>query len=259
MKLKICLLLLVCLGCSRSFAQTSKEIEADLVKSLDEIQKYNYSNFSTPEKSDLDSLDDENERFEKKIVYYAEKSPANISPALKDIGGLCSNDGLLDIVSWDSFSGGTQHQFQSVVLYRSKTTESFQLDTLSEKELNIEYTNNYDSLYTLTIGNKNYYIVTFYQILDLHGRGEGVRIFSIDNGKLNGKAKIIKTKSGLTHKLYYEYDQTETNADIMSYVTIQYDPKEKTITFPVINEKGRQTDNYITYKFTGQYFEKVKP
>ena len=75
---------------------------------------------------------------------------------------------------------------------------------------------------------------------------------------MNDKTKLIKTKSGLTNKLYYSYNQNLTNSDIMGEISLEYDPKSKTITFPVIVENGRVTDNYITYKFTGQYFEKVK-
>jgi len=257
MKLKLYLLILLCFNCSGVFAQTPKQIKADLIKSLDEIQKYYYSNFSRPENPNFDSLDDDNERLKNKLVYYAKKYPANFSQILKELGGMCSDDGLLNIFSWDTYSGGTQHQFQSVILYRPKKSKTFQLDSLSE--LNDTYTNFYDSLYTLKIGNKNYYLVTYFQILDIHGRGEGIKIFSIDNGELNSKARIIKTRSGLTSRLYYEYNQTDTNSDIMGDVTIQYNPKEKTIIFPVINEKGHQTDNVITYKFTGKYFEKVKP
>ena len=257
MKLKICLLLLMCFSCGGVFAQTPKSIEKDLLKSFDKIQNWNNSNFITPNDTDQNSLDKANNLLERKLIYYGKKYPSIINQVFKKLGGLSvsSDDGLFNIFSWDTYTGGTQHVFQTVVLYRSEKKASFLVDATS---LSDNYTDAYDTLYTLTIGNKNYYLVTYYQILDLHARGEGIRIFSIDNGKLNSQAKIIKTKSGLTSKLYYQYDQTLTNADIMSEVTIAYDPKEKTITFPVINENGRQTDNVITYKFTGKYFERVK-
>jgi hypothetical protein len=44
----------------------------------------------------------------------------------------------------------------------------------------------------------------------------------------------------------------------MSEITLEYDPMSKIITLPSITEKGRVTDSSIIYKFTGQYFEKVK-
>ena len=112
------------------------------------------------------------------------------------------------------------------------------------------------------MNGKNYYLVTYYGIFDLYIRGEGIRVFSIENGKLNAQAKLIKTQKGLTNKLYYTYDQQENNLDVMGDATLTYDSKLKTITFPVVidnGEEGKLTDNFITYKFTGQYFEKVKP
>jgi hypothetical protein len=44
----------------------------------------------------------------------------------------------------------------------------------------------------------------------------------------------------------------------MGEITLEYDPKAKTITFPIVAENMWITDNYITYKFTGKYFERVK-
>jgi hypothetical protein len=239
-------------------AQTPKSIEEDLLRSINKIQEGYNSNFVTPKETDPNVLDAASNQLEKKIIYYGKKYPSFIGQVFKKIGGLSSDDGLFNIFSWDTYMGGTQHVFQAVILYRSNQNANFSADTTLFNNAN---TDDCDKLYTLKIGDKNYYVITYYQILDLHARGEGIKILSIDDDKLNVDVKIIKTQSGLTNKLHYNYEQTDSNADIMGDATLEYDPKSKTITFPVVitnGYDGELTENYITYKLTGQYFERVK-
>jgi len=168
---------------------------------------------------------------------------------------LVSDDGLLRIYTWDTNMGGTQHMFENVILYKSGEQTNFSVEKKTSDDGVYIYA--YDKLYTLKIGSKMYYLCTYYGIFDLYMRGEGIRIFSNENGRLN-KGNIIKTASRITNHLYYSYSQNENNEDVMGDNTIDYAQKDTTITFPVIDTAGNQTDSTITYKFTGQYFEKVK-
>jgi len=255
MKLRICLLLLCCFVNTRLFAQTAKEIEADFTKSFD---KLNYLRADTVDINSPEKLIYANSKIEEKLEYYTRKVPSAMSQAFVKCGGLVSDGGLFRTLSWDTLTGGTQHVFENIIQYRPTPTANF-ITISSENQSNYVY--NYDKLYTLNVNGKNYYLVTYYGIFDLYIRGEGIRVFSIENGKLNAQTKLIKTKKGLTNKLYYTYDQQESNLDVMGDATLTYDSKLKTITFPVVvnnGEEGKLTDNFITYKFTGQYFEKVK-
>lgn len=85
---------------------------------------------------------------------------------------------------------------------------------------------------------------------------KGVQVFSIENGKLNINAKLIKTRSGLHGKLFYEYDLGPIIDESVDD-DIHYDPILKTISIPVIDGE-KVTKARIKYKFTGQYFERVK-
>jgi hypothetical protein len=250
--LKPLLIAILCFVTYSSSAQKPKKIKEDLLQSFREIDCWNSkkSNDSTGEV--YDSLARANDNFSKKLKFYAEKYPFTINENFPMKGLSCtSSDGLLKIYSWDTRIGGTQHTFESVIQYKTGEKTIALVDTSRGGY-------NYDKLYTLTVGNKTYYLATYYGIFSLYTRGEGMRIFTMENGKLTDKVKLIKTKSGLTNRLYYSYDQHLTNSDIMSEITLEYDPNEKTITFPIVAENMWITDNYVTYKFTGQYFERVK-
>jgi hypothetical protein len=252
--LKLFVLVCCCFIGTRLHAQTIVQIESDLQKTLDKINYWDRKTLSDTTDIDYNSLSKANEDLAKKLKYYGKENPYIIKQLFKKFGGISSADGLLNIFSWDTNMGGTQHAFENVILYRSGNQTSFLTGKTPDKG---DYVYAYDKLYTLKVGNKTYYLATCYGIFDLYARSEGIRIFSIDNGKLN-KKDLVKTATRVTNHLFYSYNQHLTNEDIMSETTIEYDPKEKTITFPVINAEGQQTDNPITYEFTGQYFERVK-
>ena len=256
--LKALLLICCCFSGISAIAQTSAKIQSDLLASLDKINQFRRPGLDpqdTTSNYDVDSLNIADSLFVNKLKKYNNKFPLILPQVIKKIGGAVSEDNLLWIYSWDNGLGGTWHIFENVIRYLSGKKSVLVEDALADGKNYVYY---YDKLYTLNIQGKKFYLSTYYGIFDLYSRGEGIRIFSIENGKLNTRVNLIKTKSGLTCKLYYSYNQTDNNLDIMGDPTIVYDPEMHTITFPVVNDQGQITENFITYKFTGKYFEKVK-
>ena len=68
--------------------------------------------------------------------------------------------------------------------------------------------------------------------------------------------KIIKTKTGLHSQINYGYDLSKTDEKVTS--EIHFDAGTQSIYVPIVLEQGKLTNKYIIYKFTGQYFERVK-
>ena len=250
----------LCLFATTSlFAQNPKQIEADLLKSFSRIEYWSGQRGTDTSGAWIDSLETANDRFGKKLQVIAIKYPATINQQFDSLDKdgpiiLSSDDGALRIYTWDTETGGTMHNFENVLQYRSGSNTYAILDIGSDVKEVYVYT--YRSLGTLKIGNNTYYLATFYGQFSNKDLGRGIRIFTISNGKLND-AKLIKTQSGLHNKLHYEYDyfsvsQNDPNDDIV------YDPIKKTISFPVVEDGGKVTDKRIVYKFTGQYFERGK-
>ncbi|WP_461449931.1 hypothetical protein [Mucilaginibacter sp.] len=250
-KLKLLLFVFICFT-NYSYSQNSKAIIADLNKSLDNIDSLNkLSNTDTATMQEDSSFRGQS-IFETKLKYYLQNDPASADLFLKQVGAT-TDDGVLTAFSWDTGMGGTEKYFENILEYKSGGKLEYAIDTVKSEN---EYSYAFDGLYTLKIGGESYYLIRYYGVFDLYAEGEGIRIVAIENGKLIDKARIIKTKRGLTYKLYYNYNLGQSNNP--GDITLEYDPKLKTITFPIINGNGQITDNSITYKFTGQYFEKVK-
>lgn len=255
------LFLLICLLLSPAalFAQTPQSIEADLLKSFKQIdywdQKQHSGNIDA-----ADSLGEANDRFGKKLADYTQKYPFTLTapfPSLKKarLDIFTSTDGLFRIYSWDTWEGGTMHDFANVLQYKtSDKTVSALLRSGEFREVPF-----YSNLYTFKAGNKTYYLGVYGTIYSGKDAGTGIKVFAIENGKLKQNVNLIKTPSGLRGKLYYDYNFfSVVDIDFEKRPTITFDAATQTIRLPLVDAKGNVTKKFITYKFNGQYFEKVK-
>jgi hypothetical protein len=144
------------------------------------------------------------------------------------------------------------YSFEDVIQYKVGTITKSKLISDSNSG-QWDYVYYYSNLYSLSINNRTCYLAIYNGAYNHVEAGQGIQVFAIENGKLNDDVKLIKTSSGLHSQLYYEYLFDGGKDD-----DIKYDPVQKTISLPVVVSKGRVTNKRITYKFTGQYFERVK-
>lgn len=254
---KILLCIASCFVSANTFAQSPKAIEADLLKSFKRI---GYWDQKRSDAGGDDSLENANDAFGKKLKVYTENYAFTINEAFTSLKKerldiFTSADGLFRIYSWDTGGGGTMREFANVIQYKigDKTNAVLLTGT------NDNYIPFYSNLYTFKTGNKTYYLGIYGAIYSSRYAGTGIEIFAIENDKLNPNVKLIKTKSGMTSKIFYEYDFGS-----IAYIpyekrpNITFDATTKTIKIPLVDVKGKVTSEFITYKFTGQYFEKVK-
>jgi len=254
MKLKIYLLICCCLFNVDVFAQTPKEIEADLLTSFKKIA---YSR----DKNDDEGISKANNVFAEKLKYYTEKYPSTLSQSFallknEHLDISTSDDGLFRIYSWDTWTGGTMHFFENVLQYQSSIKTISILDT---SRAEVDDRPNYTKIDTFSTKKHTYYLATFLGIGSTRDAMSGIQIFTIRDGKLDNNVRLIKTKSGMHSQLYYAYDLfSVVDMPYGKRPTIYFDAATQTIHIPVVVDKGKVTNRYITYKFTGQYFEKVK-
>ncbi|HTD99058.1 MAG TPA: hypothetical protein VK668_07205 [Mucilaginibacter sp.] len=257
--LRLFLLICYCLTSLKSHGQNPKAIEADLLKSFKKINYWDERIRDTTINAG-DSLDNANNAFGEKLKLYAEKYPLTINYPFnylkKQYLNICSSaDGLFRIYSWDTGGGGTMREFENVMQYKTGNKAKSELVVNSE-DLGIPF---YSNLYTFKMGNKTYYLGIFGFIESSRYAGAGIKLFAIENNKLNRDVKLLKTRSGLKNEISYEYDFGS-----IAYIpfekrpAITFDAATQTIRIPVVTGKGIVTKKLITYKFTGQYFEIVK-
>ncbi|MFD2872374.1 hypothetical protein ACFS5N_07850 [Mucilaginibacter ximonensis] len=234
----------ICLSFSiTAFAQTPKAIEADLLRLLKKIDS------NSPE------IDKANDDFAKKLKYYTEKYPATLDQSFESLKKAhldisTSTDGLFRIYSWDTWTGGTMHYFESLFQYKSGNGT---ISTIDMPKTEGDSRPNYYKMYTFTANTQKYYLAIWLNIGSTKLGMNGVKVFSIINGKLRDDIKLIKTVTGMHNQLYYEYDN-----GWYEKFDINFDAATKTIQLPLITGDSKPTSKFITYKFTGKYFEKVK-
>ncbi|MES2063189.1 MAG: hypothetical protein V4456_14780 [Bacteroidota bacterium] len=254
---KILLLIAAVVFSKPTFAQSPKAIEADLLKSFKRI---GYWDQKRNDAGGDDSLENANDAFGKKLKNYTENYAFTIKEPFTSLKKerldiFTSADGLFRIYSWDTGGGGTMREFANVIQYKTGDKTNAVLLT-GTNDIYIPF---YRNLYTFKTGNKTYYLGIYGAIYSSRYAGTGIKIFAIENDKLNQNVKLIKTQSGINSKIFYDYDFGS-----IAYVpygkrpNITFDATTKTISIPLVAADGKVTSKFITYKFTGQYFEKVK-
>lgn len=244
--------------------QNISVIEKKLNRSFQRIQYW----YDTSRKNILteDSLYAANRKFEKLLHHYTSSNPQTLKHDFKSLtkSGLSissSEDGKFRIYSWNTLTGGTMRFYRSVFQYESG--KKVQSETLkSDMEQDAE--SNYYQINDIVSQNKKYYLAQNISVYSTALYYYRVKVFSIDNGKLNSNAKLIKTASGIQNELSYELDFTASSNTNNSVKTkafenldIQYDPKKKIISIPLILDDSKITEKKIRYQFKGKYFEKI--
>ena len=234
-------------------AQSSKQIEEDLLKSFKKIDYYS-------KKNDDEKIQIANDEFEKNLKDYTEKYPSTISysfDALKkqhlDISN--STDGSFRIYSWDTWTGGTMHAFENIMQYKSAGKVTSIIDRPKKEG---DYIHNYNKIYTFINKGKTYYLTVYLDVASTKDVSNGIHIFTIENGKI-ADAGLIKTRSGVHSDLHYDYDfGSVVDIDFDKRPQPRFEEQTNTIYLPLVDGNRQMTRKFILYKFTGQYFERVK-
>ncbi|RXM52563.1 MULTISPECIES: hypothetical protein [unclassified Chryseobacterium] len=241
------------------FGQNISTIEKQLSKAFQKIDYW--SSEGRNNENSYDSLATANTKFEKLLVQYTSSHSQTISHPFKSLEKIgliiaTSEDGKFRIYSWDTWTGGSMHFFKNVFQYEvDKKIYSKTVESQGEGDPGNYYTQVND----IISENKKYYLAQSKAILSSGMSYHAIKVFSIDNGKLNDKAQLIKTQSGIKNQLSYEVDLTaSTNRQYEGRdYEIEYDPKNKIISIPLIQADSKITVKKIRYQFKGKYFEKI--
>ena len=236
--------------------RNEKQIEQDLLKSFKKI--YDCKVAITNHRGEdiivglYDTLTKANDSFKQKLISYTAKYPSTIKDPFNSLTKegmfiVTSFDYRFRIYSWDTETGGTAHDFNNVVQFK---------DGNKTYVTSLEPGYFYTKATVLKAAGGPYYLVVYNGIESTKDMVEGIQVLGLKNSKVDS-IPLIKTATGLHNELSYEYDYFSLNAKVKD-ADIHYNPMAKTITLPVVLDKGRVTNNRITYKFNGQYFERVK-
>jgi hypothetical protein len=204
-----------------------------------------------------------------KVLYYTSKFPVTLTMDFQllrtqDVNIIISDDSLFRIYVWEEQHNMVGRFYRSVFQYKAGGKVKSCLLPHPDTAVTGAPQAFYDAIYTLTANNKTYYLATYINKYTPTNREEGIKIFSIDSAKVKGKMKywlndtvhLFKTKTGLHNELSYKYDVI-ASGDAGSDNGISYDTASNAFQIPIVTETGKMTEMTITYKFKGQYFERV--
>jgi hypothetical protein len=242
-------------------AQTPQKIEQELVKNIKEVQKYSDygSNY------DEEKLNNANKVFEENLLKYTKIASTlqyKFTALDKLMMNATSEDGKFRIYSWDSETGGTMHDYSRVYQYLGADGKVYSKTDDNSAEEGGAGSFVY-AIYTVEAKDGKIYIVCSNFIGSTNDHYQSAGLYKIDGNSLKDKVKLIKTASGLTDTLNFEYnffsvvDRKERPIKL-----ILFDKKTTTLKIPVVvNDQkfpnGRVTNKFISYKFNGTNFVKV--
>ena len=253
--------LLIIVGLSVSaFGQTPEIIEKELIGLYGKIN----DNSAYSGDSDSDLLEKANEDFKRKILQHTKSAPTlkyKFTELEKEISIVTSEDGRLRVYSWDRLDGGTMHFYETVYQYQGADGKVYSNSRNLEEGDSDSFVND---VFTVDSKSGKIYLVCTTSIGSTQDSFQNLRLFKVTGNALNDAVKLIKTNSGLTDSIGFGYNFfSVVERPERPIKLFTFDKKTNTFKFPVVIgdakfPNGRVTGKFISYKFNGTNFVKVK-
>src|ERR1041384_2485064 len=215
------------------FAQTGAQIEKELLAAAAAIDKYSTYGGSYDEEK-LRKADDV---LETKLIKYG-KMPATLTYKFAKLADAMhiatSDDGRFRVYTWDVGDGGTMHDYARVYQYKGADGKVYSIKEPETPEG--DYGSFVYDVFSVATKSGTVYIVCSTAIGDRSDHYQSADLFQISGSKMNDKIKLIKTGSGLTNKLGFEYNPWSVRTRDGSFELITFDKKTNTLKIPVVLE-----------------------
>jgi len=242
-----------------TIAQTPAQIEKSLLASLDDVAKYgNYTGNWDDVKSEK-----ANQQLKDTLLRNGKRADV-LRYSFKELKGrmfvATSADGKLRVYSWDTDTGGTMHDFASVYQYQGRSGKVYVWSDSGEGGGGGAFTS---EIFDVPTKTGTIYLATTTFIATTSLSAQWISTMRINGERLDQKVRLIKTASGLTNNVGFEYDFfTVVDRPERPIKLFKFNAAKKEFSFPVVIEdektpQGRVTDKMITYRFNGTYFVKV--
>lgn len=242
-------------------AQTPGAIERELLRHLADVGKYgNYSGSGDERKRDQ-----ANNAIERKLIRYG-KRPSFLRYTFPNLKGemyvATSKDGKFRTFSWDRQSGGTMHDFSTVFQFKGKSGRVY--TWLPPEQAEGEFGGFYHQIFQTETPSGRIYLANSTFVASTSLASQQLGLFRIVGEKIDPNVRLIRTGSGLRNSVGFAYDFFSVVDRPDRPITLFFfDETTKSFRFPIVIEdpetpQGRVTNKFITYRFNGKYFVKVK-
>lgn len=238
------------------YSQNARNTEIQLNRAFKKIAEWSDDKYGN---QSYDSLSLFNNQFEKLALNLLNKNSETLRMKFNQLTKIglqitTSEDGLLRIYSWDDQTGGTMRRFRNI--YQIKSASITKAFTKADEDdlANLK-------IYDLIINNRKYYLLSRFFTGSTALFHFKLQLLSIEKDKLNDKAKLIITKTGLKNNLIYEVDYSASlnrnSNDKLEHFYPNYNHDKKEISIPLLLADGKFTNKRIIYRLCGNYFKKT--
>jgi hypothetical protein len=247
-------------GASHVYAQSPGNIEKELLIAFRKIQTLALYNDGATAKNRIDSIKQANAAFRNSLLAYTASARATFTYDFKELEkeGLVirtSEDGLFRIYSWDTGLGGPEHHFDAVFQYKVDH-EVFSKPASQEGDDTGKW---YSRIFDLKTDTKTYYIGLYHEMYSTTNLFQGVKVFCIEDKKINESVRLFKTAKGLANEMGFAYNfLSVARRPERPVKLIYYDTDDDQLHLTVVSDDGKVTKQIITYEFNGKYFEIIK-
>jgi hypothetical protein len=256
----LCLLLLLCATAAHA-RPTPKTIEQELLRHLKRIHYWADYEGDDPKINAADSLSRANERFRRQLLRYSATEPATLRYAFPLLQAehliiATAPDQRLRIYSWDTETGGTMHFYDNVCQFQTGAGVAAQPLPAANGPADAKAF--YSEIFAVPKGPQTYYLAYANATYSSSDCYQQVKAFTIEGGKLNPDARLIRTASGLKNTLGFAFDFfSVVDRPERPVRLITYDPATQLLQIPVVWAGGKVTSKRISYQFNGREFVKV--
>jgi hypothetical protein len=241
-------------------AQTNAQIEARILGHVENLDKAAYRTGT----GNMNALDKENRSLRAVLIRYGTR-PTLLKYDFPRLAGkmqiVTSEDGKLRSYSWDDQEGGSGRLFETVYQYLDGSGKAHTWSVPADGE-GVVCSGFVNQIFQIDVPQGRLYLLNSTTACSTSLAEQDLSLFKIEGAKLNSNLKLIKTKSGLTNSISFEYDFFSVVDHPERPVKLVFvDKKNREFRFPIVISddkmpQGRVTDKYIRYRFNGKYFVK---
>lgn len=252
---RLILFILMSIVCNKTFAQTKQLTVAEnrLVKL--------YSQLFWLGRTDMDDVELRSREFQTAFTDLVIKTPATLDYPFQKLSdsGFCrietSEDKKFRIYSWDTWTGGTMHEFRTIYQWSDNGKVDAKPQSLDENDPGSFVS----QIYAVNVTGKQYYLAITNAIYSSKDSRQSLQVFTINNGHLVDTVKLFKTKTKTLNRIDVDFDFfSVVNRPERPLKLITYDSKQQIVYIPVVDGTGKVSNKNIVYQLKGSgYFEFV--
>lgn len=199
------------------------------------------------------------DKFSNEFIDFIKSTPSTLTFPFKKLTDSnevfirTSNDGNLRIYSWDTWTGGTMHEYNTIYQWRAKGKV---FSKIKKFEKQGDPGSFISQLHTVDANNQRYYLAVTNATYSNKDARQSVAVYKIENGKLIDTAKLFKTKTKRLNRIEVDFDFfSVVDRPERPLELIIYDDKQKIIYIPIVGENGQVTNKNILYQLKDGSFE----